>query len=107
MDRFYAILTGEEDAFYKMCMALPTVMNAVVNEESSVNVPNDTVVDELRNVAALYDEENSELSMAMAVYMLGFNTYIGFGNKVQQELGLGNDKDVMLKRVYEYVKRLQ
>ena len=78
-----------------------------VNEESSVNVPNDTVVDELRNVAALYDEENSELSMAMAVYMLGFNTYIGFGNKVQQELGLGNDKDVMLKRVYEYVKRLQ
>lgn len=107
MDRFYAILTGEEDAFYKMCMALPKVINAVVNEESSVNVPNDTVVDELRNVAALYDEENSELSMAMAVYMLGFNTYIGFGNKVQQELGLGNDKDVMLKRVYEYVKRLQ
>lgn len=52
MDQFYAILTGEEDAFYKTCMALPEVINSVVNE-------------------------NGELSMAMAVYMLGFNTYMG------------------------------
>ena len=104
MDQFYAILTGEEDAFYKMCMALPEVINAVVNEEGSVNVPNDTVIDELRKVAALYDEKNDELSMAMAVYMLGFNTYIGFGDKIQKQLGEINDG--MLKRIYEYVKRL-
>ena len=71
-----------------MCMALPEVINAVVNEEGSVNIPNDTVIDELRNIAALYDEENDELSMAMAVYMLGFNTYMGFGNKIQQEIGI-------------------
>lgn len=58
IDQFYAILTGEEDAFYKM-------------------------------------------SMAMAVYMLGFNTYMGFGDKVRGELG--DDKDGMLKRIYEYV----
>ena len=45
--------------------------------------------------------------MAMAVYMLGFNTYMGFGNKIQQELELGNDKDGMLKRVYQYAKMLQ
>ena len=62
MDQFYAILTGEEDAFYKM-------------------------------------------SMAMAVYMLGFNTYMGFGDKIRGELG--EDKDGMLKRIYEYVKKLQ
>ena len=44
-------------------------------------------------------------SMAMAVYMLGFNTYMGFGDKIRGELG--EDKDGMLKRIYEYVKRLK
>ena len=103
MDQFYAILTGEEDAFYKMCMALPEVINSVVNEEGGVEVPHDTVIDELRKVASLYGDENGELSMAMAVYMLGFNTYMGFGDKIRGELG--EDKDGMLKRIYEYVKR--
>ena len=74
MDQFYAILTGDEDAFYKMCMALPWVIDSVVNEEGGVEVPCDTVIDELRKVASLYGDENSEVSMAMAVYMLGFNT---------------------------------
>ena len=105
MDQFYAILTGEEDAFYKMCMALPEVINSVVNEEGGVEVPHDTVIDELRKVASLYGDENDELSMAMAVYMLGFNTYMGFGDKIRGELG--EDKDGMLKRIYEYVKRLK
>ena len=105
MDQFYAILTGEEDAFYKMCMALPEVINSVVNEEGSVKVPNDTVIDELRRVATMYEEENDELAMAMAVYMLGFHTYMGFGSNIQKELG--NDKDGMRKWIYEYAKRLQ
>ena len=103
MDQFYAILTGEEDAFYKMCMALPWVIDSVVNEEGGVEVPCDTVIDELRKVASLYGDENSEVSMAMAVYMLGFNTYMGFGDKMRDELG--EDKDGMLKRIYAYVKR--
>ena len=105
MDQFYAILTGEEDAFYKMCMALPEVINSVVNEEGGVEVPHDTVIDELRKVASLYGDENDELSMAMAVYMLGFNTYMGFGDKIRGELG--ESKDGMLKRIYEYVKRVE
>ena len=105
MDQFYAILTNEENAFYKMCMALPEVINSVVNEEGGVKVPHDTVIDELRKVASLCGDENSELSMAMAVYMLGFNTYMGFGNKIGGELG--EDKDVMLKQIYEYAKRAE
>ena len=105
MDQFYAILTGEEDAFYKMCMVLPEVINSVVNEEGGVEVPHDTVIDELRKVAALYGDENGELSMAMAVYMLGFNTYMGFDDKIRGKLG--EDKDGMLKRIYEYVKWLK
>lgn len=105
MDKFYEILTGEEDAFFKMCMALPGVINAVVNEEESVSVPHDTVIQELRNVAALYDETSEDLSMAMAVYMLGFNTYTGFGNKTIQQIGDDNSEG-MLKRLYEYAKRI-
>ena len=105
MDQFYAILTGEEDAFYKMCMTLPEAIHSVVNEEGGVEVPHDTVVDELEKAATLYEEENKELSMAMAVYMLGFNTYTGFKDKVCDELGEG--KEGMLKKIYEYVKRIQ
>ena len=105
MDQFYAILTGDNEAFYKMCMVLPGVINSVVNEEGSVAVPNDTVIDELRNVAELYPDQTEELSMAMAVYMLGFNTYMGFGNRIQQKLGVDNNS--MLKRIYEYSRRLQ
>lgn len=105
MDQFYAILTGDNEAFYKMCMALPGVINSVVNEEDSVEVPNDTVIDELRNVASLYTDQTEELSMAMAVYMLGFNTYSGFGDKIIQRLGGKNEG--MLKRIYEYAKRLE
>ena len=86
-------------------IALPEVINSVVNEEGGVEVPHDTVIDELRKVASLYGDENDELSMAMAVYMLGFNTYMGFGDKIRGELG--EDKDGMLKRIYEYVKWLK
>ena len=105
MDQFYHILTGDENAFYKMCMVLPGVINSVVNEEDGVKVPNDTVIDELKKVAALYDNHSDELGMAMAVYMLGFKTYMGFENEIQQKLG--EERDGMLKLIYEYVKRLK
>ena len=105
MDQFYKILTGEEDAFYKMCMALPKVINSVVNEEGGVEVPHDTVIDELERVAGLCREEDQELAMAMAVYMLGFNTYMGFENRVLDESC--EDKTGMLKRIYEFAKGLE
>lgn len=85
MDKFYEILTGEKDAFYKMCMALPETINSVVNEEDGVSVPHDTVIQELRNVAMLHAEKTEELSMAMAIYMLGFNTYMGFGDAADRQ----------------------
>ena len=105
MDQFYAILTGEDHAFYKMCMMLPQTIKEVVNEESGVKVPHDTVIEDLRKAAALYGEKDDELAMAMAVYMLGFNTYMGFNDTVQQELG--SDKEGVLKRIYEYVERIR
>lgn len=105
MDQFYAILTGEEDTFYKMCMALPGVINAVVNEEESVPVPQDTVIDELQKVATVYAEQPDDLAMAMAVYMLGFNTYMGFGNRMVQQLDIEKGSTRMLNRIYEYAKK--
>ena len=104
MDKFYEILTGEKDAFYKMCMALPETINSVVNAEDGVSVPHDTVIQELRNVAMLHAEKTEELAMAMAVYMLGFSTYIGFGDGMDRQFDEKNDE--MLKRIYEYAKKL-
>jgi len=103
MDQFYGILTGDEMAFYKMCMALPEVINAVVNEEGSVTVPQDTVIQELKNVANLYSDQPEDLAMAMAVYMLGFYTYLGFG--IQEKEQFSGNADGMLRRIYEYAKR--
>ena len=78
MDQFYALVTGEEDAFYQMCMVLPKVIEKVVSEMEDVQVPNDTVVAELRDWAQHLDGDTEDLSIAMAVYMLGFSGYNGF-----------------------------
>lgn len=78
MDQFYALVTGEQDAFYQMCMALPPVIEKVVNEMEDVEMPHDTVMDELREWSQHLDETPEGFSMAMAVYMLGFHGYYGF-----------------------------
>lgn len=84
MDRFYSILTGDDNAFYKMCMELPNVIQSVLDKERSVNIPNDTVISELRTIAKSFSEKSEEIAMYMAVYMLGFKTYIGFENYTKQ-----------------------
>ena len=72
LDRFYALVTGQEDAFYQMCMVLPGVIESVVNT-AEVRIPNDTVMKELENIAS-----TQGVSIAMAIYMLGFSGYNGF-----------------------------
>lgn len=73
LDRFYALVTGQEDAFYQMCMVLPGVIESVV-DTADIKVPRDTVMQELQNSA-----DAQGVSIAMAIYMLGFSTYSGFG----------------------------
>jgi len=104
MDQFYAFVTGEEDAFFKMCMALPGVVDKVVNEEGVVEVPHDTVIQEFHKVASLFDDQPKELAMAMAIYMLGLNSYIGFNNEAVEELD--TTEKSMLKRIYSYAQVL-
>lgn len=52
-----------------MCMALPEIINSVVNEEDVVKIPNDTVIDELRKVAALYGEDRDGMFKRIYEYV--------------------------------------
>lgn len=78
LDRFYALVTGQEDAFYQMCMVLPEVIKKAVSDLDNGIVPHDTVVDELKSLARDKDIASEDLALAMAVYMLGFGSYKGF-----------------------------
>ena len=78
LDQFYALVTGQEDAFYQMCMVLPLIIEKAVKELEESIVPHDTVIDELRAMASEQNTESIDLAIAMAAYMLGFGTYTGF-----------------------------
>lgn len=78
LDKFYALVTGQEDAFYQMCMVLPDIIQKAVDELGNSIVPNDTVMEELKELSKQYNFKSKDLSIAMAVYMLGFGSYNGF-----------------------------
>ena len=97
----YALVTGEEDAFYQMCMVLPEVIESVVQKSGDVKVPHDTVAEELKKIAEISGEESENLSMALAVYMLGFSSYNGFSGMVDGKTSVDEN---FLKRIYAYAK---
>ena len=101
LDQFYALVTGEKDAFYQMCMVLPGVIQRVVDSGEDVKVPHDTVIQELRTLANRTDEINENLAMSIAVYLLGFNTYNGFLRLVAET---ESTEENFLKRIYAYAK---
>lgn len=72
------LVTGQEDAFYKMCMVLPSVIEKAEKELEETIVPNDPVIDELREMAAKQNIESKDLTITMVAYMLGFGSYKGF-----------------------------
>ncbi len=78
IDKFYELVTGQTDAFYQMCMVLPEIIKDAVEEMDAATVPHDTVIDELKAIAEKQDISSNDLAIAMAVYMLGFGTYLGF-----------------------------
>ena len=78
MDRFYELVTGQEDAFYQICQVLPEVIERVVAEEGESFVPHDTVYDELKTIADNMYISDEKLAFALAIYMLGFSSYYRF-----------------------------
>ena len=73
MDQFYSLVTGQEDAFYQMCMVLPGVIEKAVASSAASVVPKDSVIDELNEIA-----KSKDGTFALALYMLGFKSYTGF-----------------------------
>lgn len=73
IDEFYSLVTGQKDAFYQMCMALPDIIESVVKNFTTAATPKDSVFSELTNIA-----DTKGGSFALALYLLGFNSYIGF-----------------------------
>ncbi len=57
---------------------VPSVIEKTVTDFEEMIVPHDTVMDELREMAAKQDIEAEDLAIAMAAYMLGFGSYKGF-----------------------------
>lgn len=78
IDVFYSLVTGDDMAFYKLCMKLPSVIQKVVDTEGTSLVPHDTVFEELQQKARKTGINSNDLAIAMSIYMLGFSTYKGF-----------------------------
>ena len=60
-----------------MCMIWPEVIQKAVDSFGNSIVPNDTVIDELKMIAAQRHMELDDLAIAMAVYILGLGGYKG------------------------------
>ena len=69
LDKFYEIVTGDKEAFYKICMELPKLIDEIINENKELQVGTDTVIDELRD---------KNLDLLKALYLLAFEEYEGF-----------------------------
>lgn len=75
IDEFYALITGEKDSFYKLCLALPSVIKSIVNNNDLLERHKNTVVEELQKVVAIdIDDER----FILALYLLGFGKYPTF-----------------------------
>ncbi len=66
MDKFYGIVFGDNEAFFKLCKALPTILDDVIREDETAKLKN-TVYQELDTT-----------DFYKSIYLLAFRTYEGF-----------------------------
>jgi len=71
IDKFYALVTGEADAFKKLCEVLPRVLQDVIKNQTSETMKN-SVFKELKDIAPE--------SLLKSLYLLSFQKYDGFDN---------------------------
>jgi len=69
IDKFYAQVTGDDDAFKKLCEVLPRVLDDVIKNQTNDNIEN-SVFNELNSIAP----EN----LLKSLYLLSFSKYDGF-----------------------------
>ena len=80
IDQFYALVTGENNAFYQIGMALPDVIQSVVNEAGEQLVPHDIVYDQLYDITQNSGIAPNDIAISIAIYMLVFGTHFGFNS---------------------------
>lgn len=68
IDKFYGIVFNDEYAFFKLCRALPDILDDVVTDLQCGTI-HSTVYDELRELSP---------DMFKSLYLLAFQTYDGF-----------------------------
>lgn len=75
MDKFYAFVFEDELAFYKLCIALPQILDDVIQEVHAGSIKN-TVYEELRNLSS---------ETLKSLFLLAFGSYAGF-SQLRHEL---------------------
>lgn len=70
MDQFYAIATGDKQAFVKLCQVLPRVLDDVLSNLGSNSIVQDTVLEELSAA------QNGDI--LKSIFKTSFATYEGF-----------------------------
>ena len=68
MDKFYEIVFNDKNAFFKLCKALPEILDDVITDDESIKLHN-----------SVYDELDKK-DFYKSLYLLAFRTYEGFEN---------------------------
>ncbi len=81
IDEFYKIVTGEPDSFLMICKAIPATIEKVLKSDViNVDPPVDTVFEEIKKRADSLKSEETDTAMILAIYSLGFGSYLGFNS---------------------------
>lgn len=70
IDKFYGIVFGDDEAFFKLCKALPSILDDVIESLQCGSIRN-SVYDELKALSP---------DTFKSLYLLAFKTYDGFQN---------------------------
>lgn len=70
MDKFYEIVFGQKDAFFRLCKTLPDIIDDVIENGEIVQSCN-SVFDELKEISP---------DILKSLFLLSFKTYEGFEN---------------------------
>lgn len=66
IDKFYDLVFGGTHAFFKLCKALPSILDDVISDDKSIVLEN-----------TVYEEMDKD-DFAKSLYLLAFSTYEGF-----------------------------
>lgn len=69
IDKFYEIVTGDNEAFKKICFQLPKTIEKIIEKNKALQVEKDTVFEELEII---------DKDILVSLYKLAFSTYEGF-----------------------------